>query len=87
MFFVSWIYSFQDISTKKSWLKTKFDSFSRIGTHISSVAPGKTVDSYTTISFFFKTNPTVLLADLIKERSGILSSSRVGTVTTKKLHS
>ena len=36
--------------TEKSVLNVRFDSFSRMGTQISSVAPGYTVDSYTTIS-------------------------------------
>ena len=37
---------------KKSLLNIRFEWSSKIGTHTSSVAPGKTVDSNTTISPF-----------------------------------
>ena len=41
----------------KSLPYLRFDSFSKIGTQSSSVHPGYTVDSYTTISFFFNLMP------------------------------
>ncbi len=58
------------------------DSLSRIGTQISSVTPGYTVDSYTTIESFVKFRPTILLAPSTGERSGVLSEFiGVGTAT------
>ncbi len=68
--------------TLKSAPQTRPDSFSNTGTHISSVTPGYTVDSKTTISPFFKCLPTSLLALIRKDRFGVLSSAiGVGTAT------
>ena len=73
---------------EKSFLYSSDDFFSRIGTQNSSVAPGKTVDSYITRSSFFKIAPIISVAFSRGFRSGIfLSSIGVGTVTIKQLHS
>ena len=73
---------------KKSVLNFSPDLLSKIGTQNSSVAPGYTVDSYTTISRFFKILPIISDADLRGLRSGWFdSSSGVGTVTIKTLQS
>ena len=55
-----------------------------MGTQISSVAPGYTVDSYITISSFFKIDPIDSLDFSKGTKSGFLCSSiGVGTVTIK----
>ena len=70
---------------KKSLLNFSFDIFSIIGTHISSVQPGNTVDSYTTIESFFINDAIILVASIINFKSGLfLLSTGVGTVTTKR---
>ncbi len=68
--------------TKKSSLNRNPDTDSSSGTHRSSVAPGYTVDSYTTTSPGFSTRAIVSDADNTGERSGCLASSiGVGVVT------
>ena len=68
--------------TLKSIPHLKPDSSSRIGTHISSVTPGYTVDSNTTIAPFVKFLPTILHALLTGFKSGVLSGLiGVGTAT------
>ena len=58
------------------------------GTQISSVTPGYTVLSYTTISPFFSTLATLCVAFTTGVKSGrLFLSIGVGTVTIKKLHS
>ena len=62
-------------------LYDKPEIFSKIGTQISSVHPGNTVDSYITISSFFKKLPMASLAFFIGDNSGLLALSiGVGTV-------
>ena len=82
MLFVTRTDSFWRITTKKSLLKTKLEDFSNSGTQQSLVTPGYTVDSKITMSFFFKTLPTVLDASNKGVRSGRFTLSiGVGTVT------
>ena len=64
------------------------EASSSIGIHISSVTPGYTVDSYTTIDPFTKFLPKVLLAPITGLKSGVLSSLvGVGTATIWNLAS
>ena len=66
---------------KKSTLNFNPDTRSSTGIHSSSVAPGNTVDSYTTTSPFFNTLPTVSDALYRGVKSGLLClSTGVGTV-------
>src|SRR5690606_28914275 len=73
--------------TKKSLLYSNPASSSRMGTQTSSVAPGYTVDSYITISPFFRCFATSEVANRMGVRSGcLLSSTGVGTVMIKISH-
>ena len=59
-----------------------------MGRHISSVAPGNTVDSYITTSPVFIFLATISEALFSEEKSGCLFSlTGVGTVIMKILHS
>ena len=83
MFFISGFILSGEYPQKKSSLNFIPDSSSNMGTHTSSVAPGKTVDSKITISPLDKRPPIVLVADFRGLRSGFLNLSiGVGTVTT-----
>ncbi len=56
-----------------------------IGMHTSSVAPGYTVDSKTTVAPRLRFLPTEVLAPTSGEKSGACASSTgVGTATTMK---
>lgn len=59
--------------TLKSIPHFKPDSFSNIGIQISSVTPGYTVDSYTTIDPLVKFRPIILLAPSTDAKLGVLS--------------
>ena len=68
--------------TLKSSMHFRLDSFSRIGMHKSSVTPGYTVDSYTTMESFCRFLPTTSDADMTNLKSGLLLSLiGVGTDT------
>ena len=67
---------------KKSLFSFNLETLSIIGTQISSVQPGNTVDSKTIILFFFKYLPINLQEFLSNVKSGFLNLSiGVGTVT------
>ena len=73
---------------KKSLLNFSPDDFSNSLTQTSSVTPGYTVDSYTMMSFFLITVPTVLDDEIKGFKSGLLNSSTgVGTDIIKILQS
>ena len=65
-----------------------FECFSSSGPHISSVAPGKTVLSKTTMSFLLSKGPIILHTLNKAEKSGFFFESiGVGTVAIKILQS
>ena len=69
----------------KSCFHLKPENFSSTGTQTSSVAPGYTVDSYTTIAPRFMWRPTVSELPIRGWKSGRRASSiGVGTATTMK---
>ena len=71
MYLLSDINSFRrEYPTPKSMLSVKPEYSSRIGIHISSVAPGKTVDSNITKSPFLRLLPTTKHALFNGNKSG-----------------
>ena len=81
------INSFRRISAKKSILYFSPECLINNGTHISSVHPGNTVDSYITIEPFFKYFETSMLLFLRGFKSGFLFFKiGVGTVIINMLH-
>ena len=69
----------------KSIPQRRPDAFSSSGPQISSVAPGCTVDSNTTMQPGRSTGPIERQARTSREKSGLFfSSTGVGTATTKK---
>src|SRR3989338_7279765 len=66
---------------------TSPDIFSNTGMQTSSVTPGYTVLSYTTIDPRERFHPTVFVAEITQPRSGLFEEvTGVGTLTMMKLH-